>query len=328
MVTLASTATFAVAGDAETFSGQLEPGQAGEVVSLQRRVGPRWVTVARPKLKRGDASRLRTRSRPAAPSSGARWSRRPSATSRRASPTVKIKIAPLTGIHKIKHVVIIMQENRSFDSYFGTYPGADGIPPGVCVPDPVERRVRGAVPRPLGPQLRRPALGEQRGRRHRQRPHGRVRRPGRAGMNCSSRGPELQPVHRHQPFDEQPAVVRRRDGLPRRARDPQLLDLRRELRAPGPHVRAQRLLEPPRPPVHGLRVVGVLYEPDGPVVVPRRRPEPECRLDAHQLGSSPNNGQLLYAWTDITYLLHQPERPAGPTTCSRAPSPTARTTPR
>jgi phospholipase C len=45
------------------------------------------------------------------------------------------------GIHKIKHVVIIMQENRSFDSYFGTYPGADGIPmqngvPTVCVPDP------------------------------------------------------------------------------------------------------------------------------------------------------------------------------------------------
>ena len=46
-----------------------------------------------------------------------------------------------TGIHKIRHVVIIMQENRSFDSYFGTYPGADGIPAKdgqftVCVPDP------------------------------------------------------------------------------------------------------------------------------------------------------------------------------------------------
>jgi phospholipase C len=45
------------------------------------------------------------------------------------------------GIHKIKHVIIVMQENRSFDSYFGTYPGADGIPmrrgvPAVCVPDP------------------------------------------------------------------------------------------------------------------------------------------------------------------------------------------------
>jgi phospholipase C len=48
-----------------------------------------------------------------------------------------------SGIRKIRHVVIIMQENRSFDSYFGTYPGADGIP-GLaghrgkvpCVPDP------------------------------------------------------------------------------------------------------------------------------------------------------------------------------------------------
>ncbi len=42
---------------------------------------------------------------------------------------------------KIKHIVIIMQENRSFDTYFGTYPGADGIPmqngvPTVCSPDP------------------------------------------------------------------------------------------------------------------------------------------------------------------------------------------------
>src|SRR5690348_29024 len=45
------------------------------------------------------------------------------------------------GIHKIKHVIIIMQENRLFDSYFGTFPGAHGIPmkdgkPAVCLPDP------------------------------------------------------------------------------------------------------------------------------------------------------------------------------------------------
>jgi phospholipase C len=42
---------------------------------------------------------------------------------------------------KIGHVIIIMQENRSFDEYFGTFPGADGIPmkqgqPTVCLPDP------------------------------------------------------------------------------------------------------------------------------------------------------------------------------------------------
>jgi phospholipase C len=33
-----------------------------------------------------------------------------------------------SGIHKIQHIIVIMQENRSFDTYFGTFPGADGIP--------------------------------------------------------------------------------------------------------------------------------------------------------------------------------------------------------
>src|SRR6476660_8479965 len=45
------------------------------------------------------------------------------------------------GIKKIRHVIVVMQENRSFDNYFGTFPGADGIPmhngvPTVCVPVP------------------------------------------------------------------------------------------------------------------------------------------------------------------------------------------------
>ena len=40
---------------------------------------------------------------------------------------------------KIQHVILINQENRSFDHYFGTFPGADGIPmdggvPTVCSP--------------------------------------------------------------------------------------------------------------------------------------------------------------------------------------------------
>ena len=47
------------------------------------------------------------------------------------------------GIHEIRHIVIIMQENRYFDAYFATYPGANRIPglagrPGTvpCIPDP------------------------------------------------------------------------------------------------------------------------------------------------------------------------------------------------
>ena len=48
--------------------------------------------------------------------------------------------SPDVGIHKIRHIVVIMQENRSFDSYFGTFPGADGYPRRngkitVCVPN-------------------------------------------------------------------------------------------------------------------------------------------------------------------------------------------------
>ena len=54
------------------------------------------------------------------------------------------------GIHKIKHVIIVMQENRSFETYFGTYPEADGIPmangtPTVCVPNPAGLVTRGGV---------------------------------------------------------------------------------------------------------------------------------------------------------------------------------------
>ena len=49
--------------------------------------------------------------------------------------------AATSGIHKIQHVVVIMQENRSFDQYFGTFPGANGLPAAngqftACVPDP------------------------------------------------------------------------------------------------------------------------------------------------------------------------------------------------
>jgi phospholipase C len=35
---------------------------------------------------------------------------------------------------KIQHVFVILQENHTFDNYFGTFPGADGIPAGLSVP--------------------------------------------------------------------------------------------------------------------------------------------------------------------------------------------------
>src|SRR5262252_1403692 len=59
-------------------------------------------------------------------------------------PAFRHQAAAAPGIRKIKHVIVITQENRSFDNYFGTYPGADGIPRGVCLPD----RLRGGCIRP------------------------------------------------------------------------------------------------------------------------------------------------------------------------------------
>jgi phospholipase C len=49
---------------------------------------------------------------------------------------------PGTGIEKIQHVVVIMQENRSFDQYFGTYPGLPvgaGVSLSTCVSQPTKK---------------------------------------------------------------------------------------------------------------------------------------------------------------------------------------------
>jgi phospholipase C len=64
-----------------------------------------------------------------------------SSSNSKAAPAPGTTATTAGDIHTIKHVIVIMQENRSFDSYFGTFPGADGIPmqngkPSVCSPDP------------------------------------------------------------------------------------------------------------------------------------------------------------------------------------------------
>ena len=49
-------------------------------------------------------------------------------------------IDPGKGIENLEHIIFVVQENRSFDHYFGTFPGADGIPRGrdggfkPCIP--------------------------------------------------------------------------------------------------------------------------------------------------------------------------------------------------
>lgn len=60
----------------------------------------------------------------------------------------------------ISHFIFLMQGGRTFDNYFGTFPGADGLPAGTCQPRSADQRsqgcvrpfaLHGTVPRSLSP---------------------------------------------------------------------------------------------------------------------------------------------------------------------------------
>jgi phospholipase C len=134
VVRLATSSTAIDAGDLVTLSGSVTPSHKGGQVLIQQRFTGPWRQIATAKVGRdsrysvtypmttGGVSEIRA-VLPATPRN-----------IRSYAPAVTVNT--LAGIHKIQHVVVIMQENRSFDTYFGTYPGADGIPHGVCLPDP------------------------------------------------------------------------------------------------------------------------------------------------------------------------------------------------
>ncbi len=58
---------------------------------------------------------------------------------------------PVTTKTPIQHFVSVLQEGHSFDNYFGTYPGADGIPPNTCMPnDPARKQAGCSKPFAIG----------------------------------------------------------------------------------------------------------------------------------------------------------------------------------
>ena len=59
----------------------------------------------------------------------------------------------------------------------------------------------------------------------------------------------------------------------------------------------------PAAPVRGLGMVGLLHRPDR--TRRRARTRSQDPNPARWLATGPNDGQLHYAWTDITYLLHK-----------------------
>ena len=166
------------------------------------------------------------------------------------------------GISKIQHVIVIMQENRSFDSYFGTFPGADGIPmqdgsPTVCVPDPAN----GSCVKPYydpsdrnsgGPHGQSNATADIDGGKM----DGFIAQAAKASTNCAPNDPACA-------GGKQTDVMGYHDG-----RDlPNYWAYAKNFTSPRPHVRTQRVLEPARAPVYGFGVVRQMQSGGRPGVV-------------------------------------------------------------
>jgi phospholipase C len=67
------------------------------------------------------------------------------APSSASSPAAQSPAAGHQAVTPIRHFVFLMQGGRTFDNYFGTYPGAAGLAPGTCQPRDTGRPADGCV---------------------------------------------------------------------------------------------------------------------------------------------------------------------------------------
>jgi phospholipase C len=217
-----------------------------------------------------------------------------------AKPPRKAKPVSAVGIHKIRHVIVIMQENRSFDQYFGTYPGADGFPRNpdgsfaVCVPNPATR-------------------------------------------GCEKPFHDMQDVNFGGPHGQKDAVLDveggQMDGFVRRAEEAAAGDCRNN---PNDPMCSQRRVNPDVMGYHDGQDIpnywayarnfvlqDHMFEPNASWSLPEHlfmvsewsakcaSADPFTCVNALQSPGSPdmagNSGHIapIYAWTDLTYLLHK-----------------------
>jgi len=222
-----------------------------------------------------------------------------------APPEAKNWVSPVNtaaGLHRIKHVVMIMQENRSFDSYFGTYPGADGIDvrhgqPTACLPLPDGSRCLSPYPdhhdvNGGGPHGRNNFVGDL--------SHGRmdgfVRQAVQARTHCTD--PNNPACSNGDPLDVM--------GYHTRSDIPNYWAYARH------YVLQDHMFEP----IHTWSLPAHLWTVSAwAASCTDSRPASCTNLDG-QVGETPLRGWVgdgrhplsskpVYAWTDLTYLLHR-----------------------
>ncbi len=199
------------------------------------------------------------------------------------------------GIHKIKHVIVIMQENRSFDHYFGTYPGADGFPRtpdgdfAVCVSDPA----KGACQKPYHDTNDLNAGG----------PHG------DAAATDDIAGGKMDGFVAQAEFGRRKGCVKNPNNplCSRRAENPDVMGYHDGQDIPNYWAYARNFV-----------LQDHMFEPHASWSLPAhlfmvsewsarcpRRGDPMSCVSALQNPVNPATGRADYAWTDLTYLLHR-----------------------
>ncbi len=288
-VTLTASTVTPQAGQPFTLRGTVMPNHAGTAVLLQQLSSGQWHTIARPVLD--DTStytvtrsfpRGRPQLRVLLPSTAGN-------TSWTSSPTA-IDVGPISGLHKIRHVVVIMQENRSFDTYFGTYPGADGIRKGTCLPDPRQ----GGCVKPFhnatdvntgGDHTYAAAIADIDGGKM----DGFVKEA-EQGLGCTTTNPFCSPCNDKTQKSECSQVMGYHDAR----------EIPNYWRYAHDYVLQDHMFEP----IASWSLPAHLYQVSEWSALCANGSDPySCHSEAENPDGA--NGQVNYAWTDMTYLLHQ-----------------------
>ena len=151
--------------------------------------------------------------------------------------------------------------------------------------------LRQALPRDFAPEPRRAARAPRRDSGCQRRQDERLHHAGaprpEERLPCAPEGAAVLDASRA-----------RRDGVLRPTRDPELLGVREALRAPGPHVRADHVMDAAGAPVHGLRVVGTMPPPQRPDELRQRGREP-ARAPSHAAEPDRPGAQLRLDRPDV-----------------------------
>jgi phospholipase C len=309
VVTLTSSDPLPIPGERLVLSGHVTPWHHGDRVLVERAVGHRWRVIARPFVNRASNFSL-----------AATFYRNATQELRAVLPADSRNVRSVSArhmlgvlwLHKIKHVVIIMQENRSFDTYFGTFPGADGIPglagnPGTapCVPDPSTGGCDAPFHNPGdqnygGPHGASAATADIDGGRM----DGFVRQA-EAVSNCpagSTDNPSCVPCNSQAQTQPSPSKCVDVMGYHDAREIPNYWSYAQDF------VLQDHMFEPNASwslPQHLFMVSewsAFCTNPLNPFSCRNARQNPNGDSAANI--NSPNDGQLHYAWTDLTYLLH------------------------